>query len=357
MSSLSIISTESVPRSERISLYQQTLWDYFGRLESKVVGDRPFRACFEYARLGDVGVCKLRASGHRVERTSALAKLSDGCLKIVLQIEGTGYFEQNGRRLHLLPNQWSVYDTAKSYTVIVPDEAEFLLLMFPREKVASKRYDMDELTVRPFSGSVGIGRLVWQFIRSAFEEIPNLDQRSHSDIVDTIANLVRSSMVEFSGKPVAGSRRLVIQDSSRSYIRSHLRDPELGIEQLASTLNCSRRYLHKVFELEGISISDYIRQSRLDHCRADLLDPNLQDMSITNIAFSWGFNSSAYFSTAFKEYFGATPSCYRRERGAQTPAPAPSRAGRKGQFSAPTKKRKVRTPTRTAERPCGGASN
>ena len=89
--------------------------------------------------------------------------------------------------------------------------------------------------------------------------------------------------------------------------------PSAG-EQIAATLNCSKRYLHKVFEVEGVSISDYIWRLRLDHCREDLVNSACHAKSITDIAFSWGFNSSAHFSTAFKDRFGFSPR-YCREGG------------------------------------------
>jgi AraC-like DNA-binding protein len=325
---LKLVSTESVNPSDRVGLFRHMLWEYFGRLESKVVRDRQFKASFEYARVGDVGFCRLRESGdHRVERTGSLAKRGDGFLKILLQIEGTGYFEQCGRRVQLLPNHWTICDTAKPYVVFVPNDAEFLLLVFPREKIISKCYNLDRLTVLPFSGSVGIGKLAWQFICSVFDEIPNLDWQSGSDIVDTIAHLLRLAMLQFSGNPTIGSQKQILRDRIKSYILAHLRDPELSIEQVAAALHCTKRYLHRAFELEEVSLSDYIWRLRLDRCREELLSRGDHDRSVTDIAFSWGFNSSAHFSTAFKNRFGISPSSYRRQRLGEGPAKAADRIG------------------------------
>ena len=36
--------------------------------------------------------------------------------------------------------------------------------------------------------------------------------------------------------------------------------------------------------------------------------------SITETAFDWGFTNTAYFTRAFKEQFGETPTGYRRAR-------------------------------------------
>ena len=49
---------------------------------------------------------------------------------------------------------------------------------------------------------------------------------------------------------------------------------------------------------------------RLDGCRGDLARQS--DRTISEIAFAWGFSSSAHFSRAFRKRFGVTPTAFRR---------------------------------------------
>jgi AraC-like DNA-binding protein len=132
--------------------------------------------------------------------------------------------------------------------------------------------------------------------------------------MEPISHLVRLALAEFSGDSTVRSSESVLRDRIRSYVLNHLRDPELSIDRMAAALNCTKRYLHRAFQVEGVSISDYIWQLRLDRCRKEIMDPNYQGKSITEIAFSWGFNSSPHFSAAFKERFGTSPSVCRREQ-------------------------------------------
>ena len=104
-----------------------------------------------------------------------------------------------------------------------------------------------------------------------------------------------------------GSARQVCHQV-KTYIDTHLRDPDLAIGQIAAALNLSRRYLHMCFAAEGASIADYLWQARLDQCRRDL---ECGGRTVTDIAFACGFNSASHFSRLFKRRFGQPPSRLR----------------------------------------------
>jgi AraC-like DNA-binding protein len=310
MSSLQLISTEAAKPSQRLGFFKETVSTLFG-IEPKIISTAPFVASWEFASLGGIGFCRLKANGHQLARAGA--KRECDYMKVVLQIRGSQHFQQSNREVLLAPGQWSIYEMAKADTVNVSDGTESLVLVIPREKIDSKRYELNQLTVLPFSGRVGVGKLAWDFMRSAFEEIPNFDSQSETDIVDTMSHLVRLTLLECSGSAAVQSGQGALRDRIKSYVLMHLRDPELSLDQIAAALNCTKRYLHRAFQDEGISISDYIWQYRLDRCHAEILNPNSRVKVITDIAFSWGFNSSAHFSTAFKERFGAPPNRYRKD--------------------------------------------
>ena len=61
----------------------------------------------------------------------------------------------------------------------------------------------------------------------------------------------------------------------KSYIEANLGNPDLAPEEIARASFISTRYLHKLFESEGMSVCQWIRSARLDRCRRDLVDPAL----------------------------------------------------------------------------------
>jgi AraC-like DNA-binding protein len=90
------------------------------------------------------------------------------------------------------------------------------------------------------------------------------------------------------------------------FIREHLRDPDLSIDQISAALGCTKRYLHMLFSDRGMTVSDYIWRARLQNCRQELEAHG--GKTITDVAFSWGFSSSSHFSRVFRKYFGIVPS-------------------------------------------------
>ena len=309
MGSLRLISTDNVNPSDRALLIRDALWNVFGRLGSHFFSSTwPAIASFEYGTIGDVRFCKVNGSGYGCELTKATG--SDGCLEISIELQGTAYFTHAGRKLVQPPGQWTIFDTAKPFALLAPEGSETLILTVPRDKLLGGRATLDELLLRPFTKACGIGRVVCDFIASVVSEAPKLDSRSEADLADTVYRLLRLSISESLGDD-GPSHREFLRERIKSYILGDLRNPALNINQIASALHCTKRYLHKVFESEGISLSDYIWRSRLDCCRTELLDPRHHARSVTDIAFSWGFSSSAHFSTAFKQRFGIPPSYYR----------------------------------------------
>jgi AraC-like DNA-binding protein len=169
-----------------------------------------------------------------------------------------------------------------------------------------------------------MGRLAYQFMISAFDEIPIITPEAEWEIAGAISHLIRLTMLDACAVPNPLSLRQVWRDRINAYIRAHLRDPGLSIDQIATAMNCTKRYVHKVFQPEGASISESILRMRLMRCREDLRNPARARKSITEIAYSWGFNNPAHFSRAFKNEFHVSPSFFRTEAEADFPSTDPS---------------------------------
>lgn len=111
-------------------------------------------------------------------------------------------------------------------------------------------------------------------------------------------------------KPERSTVRQYRLEQIRSHIASNYADPELNVGNLSRRLGLSTRYIQMAFAEEDASPSSYIWQTRLE-ATAKLLRAKDEEISITEIAFRCGFNSSSHFSTLFKEVYGATPREYR----------------------------------------------
>jgi len=90
-------------------------------------------------------------------------------------------------------------------------------------------------------------------------------------------------------------------------------DADLSLAALAEEAGFSPFHFHRIFAgVVGEPLHSFVRRSRLEQAALDL--ERRPDRSITEIALKHGFSSSANFSRAFKEAFGASAREFREAR-------------------------------------------
>jgi len=114
-------------------------------------------------------------------------------------------------------------------------------------------------------------------------------------------------------QPAPSATDLLLRDI-KTYIEHHLHDPDLSLTSIAAANHISLRYLHHLFQRDGRTVGAFLRERRLEHCRADLSDPANARRSVCEIARRWGFRDPAVFNRTFKSAYGVTPGTYRSER-------------------------------------------
>jgi signal transduction histidine kinase/ligand-binding sensor domain-containing protein/DNA-binding response OmpR family regulator len=89
-------------------------------------------------------------------------------------------------------------------------------------------------------------------------------------------------------------------------IEKHLSEEEFSIEECSSEVGLSRTHFHKKLRaLVGKSPSQYLRTVRLHRAKQMIEE---EKGNVSEVAYSVGFSSPAYFSRCFKEEFGYPPS-------------------------------------------------
>jgi AraC-like DNA-binding protein len=73
----------------------------------------------------------------------------------------------------------------------------------------------------------------------------------------------------------------------------------------------SLRYLHKLFESEGVTAARWIQQQRLECCRRELARATSHAPTVAMVAQSWGFANASHFSRVFRLAYGTSPREYQ----------------------------------------------
>lgn len=92
-------------------------------------------------------------------------------------------------------------------------------------------------------------------------------------------------------------------------IGENLSNPELGIPLICKEVGISRALLYnKLKAITGMGANDYINKIRMENA-ISLVESTV--LSFAEIAEKTGFSTPSYFSTAFRQHAGMTPSQYR----------------------------------------------
>lgn len=98
-------------------------------------------------------------------------------------------------------------------------------------------------------------------------------------------------------------------------VNANIGNPDLTVEMIAHEVGVSRVHLHrKLKELTNQTTRDFIRNIRMKQA-ATLLSEKRH--AISEVADLVGYTNLGNFSTAFKEFYGMSPSAYREQHAAQ----------------------------------------
>ena len=126
--------------------------------------------------------------------------------------------------------------------------------------------------------------------------------------IDTIINpLIR--MLELAYSKLSGAKQTDnIFDEIIRYINRHYQE-NITLDKICAEFSKSRSSVSHAFKKEtGQTFREYLISIRLKAAKSLLLYSNL---SISEIAYSVGFNDSNYFSNTFKKYFESSPRKYK----------------------------------------------
>jgi AraC-like DNA-binding protein len=229
-------------------------------------------------------------------------------------------FEQDGKDVRCRPGAFLIERSHLPYEFSHRDPAALWVLKIPSAVLRARISRPERLATLQFDASRSVGALFVDTLRLTGARIEEIDEPARTlagkHLIDLLAVAVESDERVLAGH--SSSVRNAHLHRCEHFIRARLDDARLTPQMVADGSGISLRYLHQIFEGEGITVSAYIRNQRLLMCDAMLRDPNCRK-SISEIAYQWGFGDQAQFSRNYRSRFGCTPSDVRAASRAPNP--------------------------------------
>lgn len=114
------------------------------------------------------------------------------------------------------------------------------------------------------------------------------------------------------------------------YIQQHFHEP-LDQKSMADLCNMTPIRFSRAFkEVYGVGFLEFVQSRRIEHAHELLLN---SQMPVSSIAYASGLKDPSYFTRAFRQHYGLSPSELRSRNaiaGLQLPVPPKSRDAQRG---------------------------
>ena len=310
-----IISTEEVDEKEQLEYWIDMICDEFVQLDCTTAQRKDFKGKLRGIEFDKIRVSEVSADPQDVTRSrKQIAKSTESEFLLSLQLEDVGFVNQDGRIAELHPGDFALYDSTRPYQLHFDRPFRQIVLQIPYNFLAEQFIKPEIITARRVSAQTAVGALASQFIQSVAGRLDVLSIQERGVVNQHIIELIALAMGSMSrlrdldGQSVA---RTAMLDRLKQYIEINIRHPQLSPAVIAKHHHISERYQRMLFASTGTTVSRHILEQRLALCREALENKSLRDYSITQVAFSYGFNDAAHFSRKFKESYGVAPKEYR----------------------------------------------
>jgi AraC-like DNA-binding protein len=261
-------------------------------------------------RLGYVRLVTCDTDSLRLSRTPPLIArdAGDGAV-LVLPREGTVRLAQYGRGATLTTGEPALLDLRGPFSLQQQAAGRLSLFRLPGHALHLPHRALRAVTGSALPTGRGASALLAPMLLNldptAGRLAPAVAERLGGIVTEFTAAAV-AELTEHHDDP-AGPARGHLVTAVRRYIDQHLGDPDLSAEGIAAAHGISVRYLHRLFEPEGVTVGRLIQRLRVERCERELARRGRVSPSITAVALRWGFRSPAHFSRAFKAVHGRSP--------------------------------------------------
>lgn len=305
-----IQSTQNVFASQRREFWQDVICKTYFPLDIAFAGGGDFKGGIGAWALGPLALSRNISDGllYRRRQRHLVAEREESFLVTVPELAEIR-FEQDGKDVVCRPGAFLIERSHLPYEFSHREPAALWVLKIPSAVLRSRIDRPERLATLQFDATRSVGAMFVDVLRLTGERLDEMD--------DAARVLMGRQLLDLLSLAIEGDERVLAGRSStvrnahmhrcEGFIRTRLADVRLTPQMIADGCAISLRYLHQIFEAEGVTVCAYIRNQRLLASDAMLKDLACRK-SLSEIAYQWGFGDQAQFSRHYRAKYGCTPS-------------------------------------------------
>ncbi|MBN1239240.1 MAG: helix-turn-helix domain-containing protein [Gammaproteobacteria bacterium] len=297
-------------------------------VEFNPVDQHRFDAELSVEQLGPVRLAKLSVDRCSIERKRIhIVRNSSRLYTLLLQAKGSSTFYHCGNEARLAEGDFVLCDLGMPHVFDTKDPSVTIMVRMAPEVLREYLPTPEQFCGLHLGRTVGLASSAAAIVQNLSDNVvAGLRSGYETRVARYLLEMISMSYIAtyepvLKGSAVQWQRRNAII----RYIEDNLRDPALTATSIADGLGLSPRYVRNIFSMNGEKVLAYVLRRRLEECARQMQDPAWNGHTLTEIAYSWGFNSAAHFTRTFRDHFGVAPREYRRS--AQDSQPLAASAG------------------------------
>jgi AraC-like DNA-binding protein len=305
-------STNELPEWDRVPVWQEVFGRSISKLDLELVSQDPLLYVSSIRALPDVTICSSLTSGAvTAKRTSS--HVADGDDNFVLNMPRRGRLSVTQRDREMFSSEGAAFLWSNAETGMLRqwETSDFVSVALSRRMLQGVVKNVDDAIMRPIPASTEAVHLLRTYVDVLLDPntptSPELLALSAAHIGD-LAVLAIGATRDAEERARSGGLRAARLQAVKSDILANLTQADLNIEQVAARHRVSPRYIRDLFNADGATFGDFVREQRLRQVYRLLCDPVERRRSIGVIALACGFGDISHFNHSFRRRFGETPS-------------------------------------------------
>jgi AraC-like DNA-binding protein len=299
----------ALPERDRIAVFREFLGRKLMRVEIEPLADHPFDADVTVRKWPGLDFISARRSPLRVGRTKAL--LSDGDDRLVFQIDDFPSFVSHaGGDVPLAVGDAILTSNSDAVNRTFPSPGALASLFLTRGALGPLLRAGESGIGRAIPANTPVLRLIRSVLTTLNEdavstttELQTLTVNYVYDLVAVAIGATRDAAEQARGRGVAAAQLKLI----KAHLEENLWRDDISPEVLASRFSMSARSIQRLFERDGSTFTEFLRERRLHRAHRMLSSRRFDAMTVTDIALACGFGDLSHFNRYFRARFGMTP--------------------------------------------------